>query len=464
MDSRKWAGTVALIGLLTALGPAAAAAAADDATLLRVFLTDGTSLVSYGEPARVGDRVVFSMPTAATENPPLHLMNLAASRVDWDRTNRYATTARATHYIETQAETDYAALSNDIARALSDIGTLTDPARRLAIVEESRKTLALWPQNHFNYRQAEVRQMTSMLDEAIADLRAAGGAVRFDLNLSTFVDPPTIVEPLMPPLTPRAAIEQVLRAARFVDTAAERTSLLGVALTGLDRDASVLPADWATATRANAKSALDGELKIDRDYQSLAKRMMALADRRARLADVRGLERLVDRIHRSDKTLGGKRAESVDALVAAVQVQLDAARQLKLAREQWALRAPVFRRYRLAITAPLDRFATLRASLEDIKSLAGSTPANILAIQRSVAAILKQASGITPPVELRGAHALLVSAAQLAASAAEIRREATLAADLTRAWDASSAAAGSLMLGARARTDIQSLLRPPQLR
>ena len=41
----------------------AAARAADDATLLRVFLNDGTSLVSYGELARVGDRVVFSMPT-----------------------------------------------------------------------------------------------------------------------------------------------------------------------------------------------------------------------------------------------------------------------------------------------------------------------------------------------------------------------------------------------------------------
>ena len=36
--------------------------AADEATLLRVFLTDGTSLVSYGEPAKVSDRVIFSMP------------------------------------------------------------------------------------------------------------------------------------------------------------------------------------------------------------------------------------------------------------------------------------------------------------------------------------------------------------------------------------------------------------------
>src|SRR6266571_7238329 len=97
------------------------ARAAEDATLLRVFLTDGTSLVSYGEPARVGDRIVFSMPTAAIPNPPLQLVNLPAARVDWDRTNRYAATARTTHYVETQAENDYAALSNDVASTLNEV-------------------------------------------------------------------------------------------------------------------------------------------------------------------------------------------------------------------------------------------------------------------------------------------------------------------------------------------------------
>src|SRR6476469_173765 len=91
-----------------------AAAAADDPVLLRVFLTDGTSLVSYGEPARVGDRVVFSMPTATGVNPPLHLVNLPVARVDWDRTTRYTTTAQATRYIATQADADYAALSNSV--------------------------------------------------------------------------------------------------------------------------------------------------------------------------------------------------------------------------------------------------------------------------------------------------------------------------------------------------------------
>src|SRR5262249_13837621 len=73
--------------------PLERASGEDDATLLRVFLRDGTSLVSYGEPARVGSRVVFSMPTTATPNPPLHLVNLAIDRVDWERTERYATAA-----------------------------------------------------------------------------------------------------------------------------------------------------------------------------------------------------------------------------------------------------------------------------------------------------------------------------------------------------------------------------------
>src|SRR3954464_2907767 len=79
---------------LTLSSAAIAAAATDDATLLRVFLKDGTSLVSYGEPARVGDRALFSMPTASTPNPPLQLVTIPADRVDWARTDRYATSAR----------------------------------------------------------------------------------------------------------------------------------------------------------------------------------------------------------------------------------------------------------------------------------------------------------------------------------------------------------------------------------
>mgnify|MGYP001277179724 CR=1 FL=1 len=112
----------------------------------------------------------------------------------------------------------------------------------------------------------------------------------------------------------------------------------------------------------------------------------------------------------------------------------------------------------------MRRFGTLKPGLERIKSVAGSSQASLTALERGVAQILRQAGGVTPPAELRPAHAMLVSAVQLAGNAARIRVEATMAGDIARAWDASSAAAGALLLGAKARTDIQDLLRPPQLR
>jgi len=58
------AGVLIAVGLLTPAHASAAAGvstAVDDATLFRVFLKDGTTLVSYGEFARVEDRgVAFS--------------------------------------------------------------------------------------------------------------------------------------------------------------------------------------------------------------------------------------------------------------------------------------------------------------------------------------------------------------------------------------------------------------------
>ena len=464
MHSRTLAAVVLAAAVVSPLR-AAAAPAPDEATLLRVFLTDGTSLISYGEPARVNDRVIFSIPTAMTPDPPLHLVNLPAARVDWDRTSRYAATARASHYVQTQAETDYASLSNDVASTLNEVALTAEPSQRLAIVQRARQTLADWPQSHFNYRAAEVRQLMGMLDEAIADLQASRSPGRFALTLSAFSDPPAIVEPLLPPpATPRQAIEQVLTAARAVDMSAERTSLLATAVASIDRDKASLPGSWAAATRADVAAEIAKEIRLDRSYRSLTARMMALANRRTKQADVRGLERVVRAIHQRDAALGTRRPDAVNSLIAAVQAKLDAARQLQLARDRYALRAPALKRYRVAIRTPMDLFAQLTPSLEAVKALSGSAPATLSALQRGVARILKLASEIAPPDELASAHALLISAIQLAGNAAQIRREATLASDMPRAWDASSAAAGALMLGARARSDIQTLLRPPQLR
>jgi hypothetical protein len=459
---RGLAAVLALAGLLSGRG--AAAAVDENATLLRVFLRDGTSLVSYGEPARVGDRVVFSMPTDSTSNPPLHLINLPADRVDWERTDRYSEAARANQYLKSQAEIDYAALSSQLADTLNEVAGTTDPASRLAIVERTRTALADWPRSHYNYRSAEVRQMVGMLDEAIADLRAASGAGRFALSLTAFADPPVITEPLLPAPTLQQSIEQVLRAARVVDSSVERTSLLTTALAAIDRERGSLPADWVTSTRPGVEAALANELRIDHAYRLLTDAVMATADRRAKAADVRGVERLLARVQLRDRELGGQRPEAVRALAAAVEAKLDAARQLRLARDRWELRLPVLTAYGTAIRAPIALFAQMKPALEDIKALAGSSPATLTALERGTSKLIELMGSIVPPEELAAAHALLVSAAQMAANAVSVRRDAILANDMNRAWNASSAAAGALMLGTKARTDIVALLSPPKLR
>jgi uncharacterized protein YjiS (DUF1127 family) len=354
-------------------------------------------------------------------------------------------------------------LSNQITQTLNEVGQTTDPAVRLAIVQRARKTLADWPAAHYNYRESDIRQLLTMLDQAIADLGVSRGG-RFDLNLVAFSSPPPPIEPLLPAPTPREAIEQTLAAARLADSASERASLLTAALDELGKARAELPTDFVLATAMSVRREIQVERQIDRSYQSLSARMMRLATLRAGNADVRGVERVFTRIQQRDAALGRTRPDAVNALVAAVEEKLDAARRLRLARDRWDLRAPELAAYRVAISRPLDIFAALQPALEDIKALSGSSPFALDRIDRLVAWIVRRASAISPPEELSASHAVFVSAAHLAENAARIRREATLAGSIERAWDASSAAAGALMLGAKSRSDIQELLRRPRAR
>jgi len=69
----------------------------------------------------------------------------------------------------------------------------------------------------------------------------------------------------------------------------------------------------------------------------------------------------------------------------------------------------------------------------------------------------------SPPEALKALHAMMRSALQLATSACRLRRDAATRGDMAIAWNASSAAAGSLMLFGRAVEDLDRSLKPPQL-
>jgi hypothetical protein len=205
------------------------------------------------------------------------------------------------------------------------------------------------------------------------------------------------------------------------------------------------------------------ELEIDRQYQQLTNRILTLAAARAKAADVRGVQRLTAEIEARNRELGAKRPDSITALLASLDAQLEAARSLRLARDRWELRRAEYAAYGSRMAGPLARLDRLKVHLEDIKALAGSSPFALSAVQQGAGQATKALSAIVPPEEFRAAHALFLSAAQLADTAANIRLEAALTRDLRRAWDASSAAAGALLLDAQARNDYRSLLRLPQL-
>ena len=65
------------------------------------------------------------------------------------------------------------------------------------------------------------------------------------------------------------------------------------------------------------------------------------------------------------------------------------------------------------------------------------------------------------PSDLRQAHALAISAVQLAGNAARLRREAVESGNMQPARDASAAAAGAQMLFERASADLRRALTPP---
>src|SRR5207253_3125832 len=160
----------------------------------------------------------------------------------------------------------------------------------------------------------------------------------------------------------------------------------------IDRTGADLPAEWTSATRTAVQTELANERRLDRAYQTFSNRIIVRAERQARAADVRGIEAMLAAVDQRDAALGRKRPEAINALVTAVQAKLDQARQLRLARDHWAMREAAFEKYHLAITEPIDLFALftrVKPALEDIKALAGSTPAGLAATERLVAQILK---------------------------------------------------------------------------
>jgi hypothetical protein len=430
-----------------------AAAAPPAPALYRVFLTDGTSVATIGEFARAGDRVVVTIGLA----DKLAMTSLPAAKVDWERTNRYTEAIRAAHYAATRGEADFAAMSAVVARTLSDVAVTPGPVAQLALAERARRQLAEWPRDHYTYRGDEVRQTLALLDEVIAGLRAAAGQTAFDVAFVANVLPPP-PEPVLPPPTLQDSIEQALRLSTLATPGAERAALAGEARAAL---AAAPASTWQRDTQARADRILQGEQQVERRYAALTSATLRAAEQRARASDVAGLLRVRARVVERDTALGRQRPEAIQSLLAAVDERLDAARRLQLARDQWAGRAPVLRRYRRDIAPWVDLFAEHRRTLDAIRALSGPPVERLRAFDAALDRLAPLLRTLDVPVEARAAHAGIIGAIGLAATASRGRARALEAQSLPVAWDASAAAAGALLMIDRAARDLAALLTPP---
>lgn len=448
-----------------AVSAAAGEVWAQPSVLFRIFLKDGSSLASFGEFARVNDRVVFSMPIGPVESartPALTLVSLPAAEVDWAATEQYTERVRAAQYAATRGEADYAVLADRVARMLQDLAASGDPAERLKIAVEARRAVADWSQKSYGYRARDIADLSGLLDEVVSELRAATGDASVELHfVAGAVSPPD--GPLLPPPTLQESIEQVLRAARLAPDAAGRMDLLRTAVLVVDEHRASLDGRWAAETRREAAGALAAELRTEQAYTRLAARLLADAGRAVGRADVAGVERIVARALEADRALGGRRPDIVGPLVATLRERLEEARRLRLARDAEALRAAAARAYRASVEGAVARAGQVRAALDAIRRLDGPPPERLPRVERELAAAARTLAGVHPPDALRAVHAMLTSAVHLAREACRLRHEAVARDDMTVAWNASASAAGALVLLDRARQELDGWVKSPRV-
>jgi hypothetical protein len=321
--------------------------------------------------------------------------------------------------------------------------------------------LADWPRAHYGYRQADVREIIALLDESISELRVAAGASSFNLSLEAFAE--VELEPVLGMPTAREQLDQMIAVAAHTERSSEKLPLLQSALTLIDGTGGVIPPAEALSLRKSVEGQIKLELTTDAKYADLSRRLLASATRAASRGQVSEVERVIDRVSRDDLRLGGRRPEVVEAVRASLQSQLVAARRLRLLRDQWTVRRRLYRDYQRTMGSWMFQLARTRSSLEAIRQLDGPSAGSLEKLQQRLDGGADQIQDLPVPAPWRSTRDLVVSAWRFAENAIRTRHDAVTSGNVTTAWAASSAAAGALLMLARAEQEIRTLLDPPKL-
>ncbi len=398
-----------------------------------------------------------------TERPQLQLVSLPESAVDWPRTEAYAEAARARQFTETRGEADFSRLSEEVAATLSQIAFTEDPARRLAIADRARRTLADWPARNYGYRAGRCRAAGRAARRGRLGAARRGRAVALRSEPRGQCRRRRPRSPMLPPPTLRESVEQAFVLARGSQDAAERAALLR----GDHRCAGA-----AVARRRLGRGAAGaGQRGTDHDHQTdQAYARLSGADAARRPTSVRARRtsrawrRCIRDVLEADDRLGRQRPQrdgraAGDARRAARRGAAAAAgERIGGASQQGIVRGYSARRGRRS-TCSAGR--ARRSS--QIRQLAGPSAGACCrtAEERRDRVARVRADQAGRPTSKR-CTACLTNALQMALRAADSRTAAVAGNDMSLAWQASSAAAGALMLLDQApASELQRLAIPP---
>jgi hypothetical protein len=275
--------------------------------------------------------------------------------------------------------------------------------------------------------------------------------------------PDIALEPMATMPSPREQIDEVLHVASLTERPSERMALLQAALLLLDEAGAAIGDPHLAVLRRITETRIREERAIDAKYTELVRRLMKDARRGAERAKIGDVQRVLTRIPREDARLGGRRPGIVHALRASVQARLDAARRFRLLQDQWTIRRSLYRNYRRATGGKLLQLAKLQPAFEAIRQQEGPEPDALRELQTKICGGAEQLARRRPPGDLQVMHDLQVGAWRFAESTVNLRYQAARIASDATAREASSAAAGALLLLADAQREIRGLLEPPRL-
>ncbi len=432
--------------------------AASATPIFRVFLKNGTALACWGEYARVGDRLVLTVPIGRGARAAYEFVSLPVDTVDLEKTERYAESVRAAQFAANRGKAEYAALTQALAAELTAI-SLLPPKERLARTQAARARLVAWAETSHGYRASDVDRLVQKLDASIVNLRVAAGETQFSLNLSGGARPVPPPKLRADPTT-KETVELAVKAAMAVDSIDIRKKLLRRART----TASILPKnapgvaeltgtiarEWAKALRVES-----AYVKLDLDVRRLAE---SAVDR----GDVRAIDALRERVTRTDRLLGHQRSPDIASLLETLDGMRERAAEQRLMLDAWDARRGALVGYQRALAHVIKVLDGLSVSLMAIKEMSGPPVTSLVTSWQQTEIVSGEFAQVKAPDDAAAAHVLFGLALEQAGIAVRGRMQAVDTRQLATARDAASAAEDALVRLAQAKSALAALLAPPK--